>query len=60
MLNGVQDLRVVFLNKQLQPVSSANDLGMEFDGCLGYDEHITKLFSKCILETPCVKLNESN
>lgn len=48
MLKGVQDFCVTFLDKQLQPVSFANDLGMELDGCLSYDEHITKLVSKCL------------
>ena len=41
------DFRVTFLDKELQPVSSARDLGVEFDGCLSYDEHITQVVSKC-------------
>jgi hypothetical protein len=44
MLNHVQDFRVTFLEKELRPVSSARDLGMEFDECLSYDEHITTWF----------------
>ena len=47
MLNHVQNFRVTFLDKKLQPVSSARDLGVEFDGCLSYDEHITQVVSKC-------------
>ena len=47
MLNHVQNFRVTFLDKELQPVSSARDLGVEFDGCLSYDEHITQVVSKC-------------
>ena len=38
---------MTFLDKELQPVSSARDLGVEFDGCLSYDEHITQVVSKC-------------
>jgi hypothetical protein len=38
----VQDFRVTLLEKELRPVSSAQDLGMEFDEYLRYDEHITK------------------
>jgi hypothetical protein len=34
---------VTFLEKELRPVSSAQDLGMEFDKYLSYDEHITQL-----------------
>ena len=34
MLNHVQNFRVTFLDKELQPVSSARDLEVEFDGCL--------------------------
>ena len=44
---SVQDFRVTFLEKELRPVSSARDLGMEFDECLSYDEHITHVVSKC-------------
>ncbi|CAB4030631.1 Hypothetical predicted protein [Paramuricea clavata] len=44
ILNHVQDFRVTFLEKELRPVSSARDLGMEFDECLSYDEHITTWF----------------
>ena len=47
MLNHVQNFRVTFLDKELQPISSARDLGVEFDGCLSYDEHITQVVSKC-------------
>jgi hypothetical protein len=47
MLNHVQDFRVTFLEKELRPVSSARDLGMEFDECLSYDEHITHVLSTC-------------
>ena len=47
MLNHVLDFRVTFLEKELRPVSSARDLGMEFDECLSYDEHITHVVSKC-------------
>ena len=47
MLNHVQNFRVTFLDKELQPVFSARDLGVEFDGCLSYDEHITQGVSKC-------------
>ena len=47
MLNHVQDFQVTFLEKELRPVSSARDLGMEFDECLSYDEHITHVVSKC-------------
>ena len=47
MLNHVQNFRVTFLDKELQPVSSARDLGGEFDGCLSYDEYITQVVSKC-------------
>ena len=47
MLNHVQDFRVTFLEKELRPVSSARDLGMEFDESLSYDEHITHVVSKC-------------
>jgi hypothetical protein len=43
----VQDFRVTFHEKELRPVSSARDLGMEFDECLSYDEHITLVVSKC-------------
>ena len=52
MLNHVQDFRVTFLVKELRPVSSARDLGMEFDECLSYDEHITHVISKCT-KSPC-------
>ena len=37
MLNHVQDFWV----------TSARDLGMEFDECLSYDEYITQVESKC-------------
>jgi hypothetical protein len=47
MLNHVQDFQVTFLEKELRPVSSARDLGMEFHECLSYDEHITHVVSKC-------------
>ena len=47
MLNHVQNFRVTFLDKETQPVSSARDLGEEFDGCLSYDEHIIQVVSKC-------------
>ena len=47
MLNHVRNFRVTFLDKELQPVSSDRDLGVEFDGCLSYDEHITQVVSKC-------------
>ena len=46
MLNHVQNFRVTFVDKELQPVSSARDLGVEFDGCLSYDEHIPQVVSK--------------
>ena len=47
MLNHVQDFRLTFLGEELRPVSSARDLGVEFDECLSYDEHITEVVSKC-------------
>ena len=47
MLIHVQNFRVTFLDKELQPVFSARDLGVEFDGCLSYDEHIIQVVSKC-------------
>ena len=47
MPNHVQNFRVTFLDKELQPVSSARNLGVEFDGCLSYDEHTTQVVSKC-------------
>jgi hypothetical protein len=47
MLNHVQVFRVTFLEKELRPVSSTRDLGMEFDECLSYDEHINQVVSKC-------------
>jgi hypothetical protein len=37
MHNHVQDVRATFLEKELRPVSSAGDLGMELDECLSYD-----------------------
>ncbi|CAB4008552.1 Hypothetical predicted protein, partial [Paramuricea clavata] len=42
-----QEFRVTFLENELRPVSSDRDLGMEFDECLSYDEHITHVVSKC-------------
>ena len=30
---------MTFLGKDLRPVSSARDLGVEFDECLSFDEH---------------------
>ena len=36
------------INNYNQCLASAKDLGMELDECLSYDEHITKLVSKCI------------
>ena len=53
MLNHVQNFRVTFLDKELQPVSSIRDLEVEFDGCLSYDEHITQVVSKCT-KSPCL------
>ena len=53
MLNHVQNFRVTFLDKDLQPVTSARDLGVEFDGCLSYDEHITQVVSKYVYEKYC-------
>ena len=47
MLNHVRDFRVIFLEKELRPVSSARDLGVGFDQYLRYDEHITQVVSKC-------------
>ncbi len=47
MLNHVRDFRVTFLEKELRPVSSARDLGVEFDQYLRYDEHITQVVSRC-------------
>ena len=36
---------MTFLGEELRPVSSARDLGEEFDECLSYDEHITEVVS---------------
>ena len=39
---------VTLLGKELSPVPSANDLGVQVDETLTYDEHITNTVSACI------------
>ena len=60
MLNHVQNFRATFLEKELLPVSSARDLGMEFDECLSYDDHITHVVSKCTKSLCQINLIELN
>lgn len=40
--------RVTLLEKELSPVPSAKDLGVQVDATLSYDEHITNTVSACI------------
>ena len=49
MLKKVPDeFCVTLLEKELSPVLSAKDLGVQVDETLSYDEHITNTVSACI------------
>ncbi len=41
-------LALTFLGKTIRPVLLAEDLGINLDSYLSYDDHISKLFSLCM------------
>ena len=51
MLNAIStdlDLHVTLLGKDLRPVSSAKDLGIQIDATLSFDEHVAITTSSCL------------
>ena len=48
MLQTLPDFHITLLEKEIAPVASARDLGVQVDATLSYNEHITNISSTCM------------
>ena len=48
MLQKLPDFHITLLGKEIAPVASARDLGVQVDATLSYNEHITNISSTCM------------
>ena len=48
MLQKLPDFHITLLGKEIAPVASARDLGVQVDATLSYNEHITNISSICM------------
>ena len=48
LLQKLPDFYITLLGKEIAPVASAQDLGMQVDATLSYNEHVTNTTSTCM------------